>query len=56
MNAAEKKVIINTGASDGIGKEIATTLAKQGHNIIIHGRNKQKTEASHNEIKGISGK
>src|SRR5690349_12796389 len=51
----EKKIILITGASDGIGKETAITLAKQGHTIIIHGRNKQKTQTAFEEIKKESG-
>ena len=45
------KIILVTGASDGIGKETAKTLAMQGHTIIVHGRNKQKTQAAYDEIK-----
>lgn len=55
MSPAERRIILITGASDGIGKETATTLAKQGHEIIIHGRNKQKTEKALEEIKSLSG-
>lgn len=51
----ERKIILITGASDGIGKETAKTLAKQGHTVIIHGRNKQKTQAVYDEIKAETG-
>lgn len=49
------KTILITGASDGIGKETAKTLAKQGHTIILHGRNKQKLQAVYDEIKAETG-
>ena len=51
----ESKIILITGASDGIGKETAKTLAKQGHTIIMHGRNPQKTETAYKEVKTESG-
>jgi NAD(P)-dependent dehydrogenase (short-subunit alcohol dehydrogenase family) len=49
------KVILITGATGGIGKAAATALAKQGHTIIIHGRNEQKVEHVRDEIKATSG-
>jgi NAD(P)-dependent dehydrogenase (short-subunit alcohol dehydrogenase family) len=51
----DSKIILVTGASDGIGKETAKTLAKQGHTIIVHGRNPQKTKAVYEEIKAETG-
>ena len=33
-----------TGASDGIGQGFAQELCRQGFNVILHGRNKQKLE------------
>ena len=40
----EKKIIIVTGASRGIGREIAKTLAREGHTVIAN-YNKSEKEA-----------
>ncbi len=37
------KTIVITGASDGIGAEASKVLKNLGHNVIIVGRNKEKT-------------
>ncbi len=55
MQKEDQKIILVTGASDGIGKFTATALAKQGHRIIIHGRDRLKTEAALADIKRESG-
>ena len=51
----DKKIILITGASSGIGKETAMTLAKQGHQLILHGRDPEKTQSVFNEIKAATG-
>lgn len=42
--------IIVTGASDGIGKSIAVELAKEGHSIVLFGRNETRLK----EVSGLS--
>lgn len=46
----EKKTIVITGSSDGIGAAAARKLKAMGHNVIIVGRNKEKTEKIAKEI------
>lgn len=51
----EKKRIVITGATDGIGKMTARMLAEKGHEMIIHGRNRAKAEAVRDEIARETG-
>lgn len=51
----EKKIILITGATQGLGKVTATELAKQGHQVIIHGRNRTKLEEVRKEIIAATG-
>lgn len=45
------KTILITGSTDGIGKLTAEKLAKDGHEIILHGRNSEKLNQTIVEIK-----
>lgn len=44
------KTILLTGATDGIGYETAKRFAKEGHRLIIHGRNPEKLEKVKEEL------
>ena len=43
MDAANKKTIVITGGSDGIGAAAARALVRDGHRVILVGRNPDKT-------------
>ncbi|GIN57546.1 3-oxoacyl-[acyl-carrier-protein] reductase [Lederbergia ruris] len=53
----ENKVAIVTGASRGIGKEIALTLAKEGANIVVnYSGNEEKAKETMDEILALGRK
>ena len=39
-----------TGSTDGIGYQAAIELAKLGHHVIIHGRNREKAVSTMNKV------
>jgi len=48
--------ILITGASSGIGRELALSYAKQGHELFITGRNQARLEQVDKEIVKLGGK
>ncbi len=45
-----KKVILVTGASQGIGRNISLELAKEGATVILSARNEKKLKAVSEEV------
>jgi len=51
MNLVEKKKVIITGGTSGIGKDIAILFAKNGADIAIFGTNPERAKMAEEEIK-----
>lgn len=41
-SATDSRVILITGSTDGLGREVALSLAEPGTHIIVHGRNRER--------------
>ena len=54
MGDLEGKTILLTGATEGIGKSAALDFARRGANLVIVGRNKEKTERVLAELRQAS--
>jgi NAD(P)-dependent dehydrogenase (short-subunit alcohol dehydrogenase family) len=49
------KIALITGASAGIGREIARAFAEKGAKVVVNGRNREAVEAVVTEINGTGG-
>jgi NAD(P)-dependent dehydrogenase (short-subunit alcohol dehydrogenase family) len=54
MRPTEERTVLVTGATDGIGEEIARQLAARGARVIVHGRSMERVEAAR-ERTGAAG-
>lgn len=50
MENREEQTVLITGATDGLGKEVARNLAGKGARVLVHGRDARRTEDAVREI------
>ncbi|MBD0289021.1 MAG: SDR family oxidoreductase [Flavisolibacter sp.] len=55
MQSLKNKTVMITGATDGLGREVAKRAAQAGATVLLHGRNAQKGEQVKNAIRTTTG-
>ncbi len=55
MRPIERQTILVTGATDGLGRAVATQLARQDATVLLHGRSKRRGEQTLSEIRARTG-
>jgi NAD(P)-dependent dehydrogenase (short-subunit alcohol dehydrogenase family) len=51
----DERVILITGATDGLGRAVARELAGRGATVLLHGRDRARTEQVRHEIREATG-
>ena len=51
----EEETILVTGATDGLGKRVASALAARGATVLLHGRSRERLEATLEQIREQTG-
>jgi NAD(P)-dependent dehydrogenase (short-subunit alcohol dehydrogenase family) len=46
--------VLVTGSTDGLGRALAGELASRGHDVVVHGRSRERVEAAAREV-GAAG-
>jgi NAD(P)-dependent dehydrogenase (short-subunit alcohol dehydrogenase family) len=54
-NNLQEKIILITGATDGIGKQTAIELASMGARVLLHDNDRQRLENTRTQIQQITG-
>lgn len=55
MRPVAEQVVLITGATDGLGRAMATELARAGATVLVHGRDDDRGKATLAEITGVTG-
>ena len=55
MKPIAQQTILITGSTDGLGKQAALALAKQGATVLLHGRDQQRLEATRQQLHEETG-
>lgn len=55
MKSITQQIILVTGSTDGLGKQTALALARQGATVLLHGRDRQRLEMTRQEIQEATG-